>query len=145
MSIGTHNREVALKAFEYFQRDIAGKDPKPYLNAAQKALLLLGSQGLRRTILYITAQMDKEDKKSEASGNDAPFTNQNAYKYLYTHLAEFSGRTRDRFQYEVLCQYSKETIAQQEPQIALFLRYVKHLAESYYKKEVGMAQDREGT
>ncbi len=130
MSIGTHNREVALKAFEYFQRDIAGKDPKSYLNAVQKALLLLGSQGLRRTVLYLTAQMGKEGKDNEGSGGNTSITSGQAYEYLYAHLAEFSGRTRDRFQYEVLCKYSKEILASKEPQVAFFLLCLKRLAES---------------
>lgn len=131
MSIANHHREVALKAFDYFRKDIAGKDPKPYLNAVQKALLLLGSQGLRRTVLYIAAQMSKEDKGNEGMGNDAPITSSKAYQYLYNHLAEFSGSDPSQFQYEVLCQDSKEAIAWKEPEIALFLQCLKHLAESY--------------
>ncbi|MCS6930248.1 MAG: hypothetical protein NZM43_12235 [Saprospiraceae bacterium] len=130
MSIATLKREIALEALAHFQRDIAGKDPKPYLNAVQKALLLLGSQGLCRAVLYITAQMSKNEGKQEGQATNAVLSSPQAYALLYAHLAKFLGSHEDRFQGEVLCSCSKETIARKESEATLFLLYIKRLAES---------------
>ncbi len=132
MSIATHNRQIALKALELFKQDLEDKDPKPYLNAVQKAMLLLGSQGLRRTVLYITAQMSKDDKAESSNGT---LTSSTAYNLLYRHLATWMKKEEEQLQYHILKGCNEEHLAQIEPEAAYFLLCLKRLAESRKKEE----------
>ncbi|MCS7036861.1 MAG: hypothetical protein RMJ33_14775, partial [Saprospiraceae bacterium] len=133
--------------------------------------LLLGSQGLCRAVLYITAQMSKNEGKQEGQATNAVLSSPQAYALLYAHLAKFLGSHEDRFQWEVLCSgskeaiareevlcsgseetiareevlcsSSKEAIAQKESKAALFLLYIKRLAESQRDlEEPGEAEEK---
>lgn len=128
MSISTANRTIALKALAAFESAFESakfekkEKIKDYINAVQKAMLLLGTQGLKRMVLYISSQMGKDDDKSE--------NEQKAWRHLYNQLADFSGTGREAFQYKIVFELTKEQAALREEDIAFFLLCLKRLANA---------------
>ncbi len=127
MSISTANRTIALQALAAFEKALAAFESaksekkekvKDYRNAVQKAMLLLGTQGLKRMVLYISSQMGKDEGKTKA------------WRLLYDHLAEFSGMAPEIFQYKIVYELTKEQIALREEDIAFFLLCLKRLANA---------------
>lgn len=123
MSIAIENRDIALMALTAIEK-VPNKEEKvkEYLNAVQKAMLLLGTQGLKRMVLYITSQMSKEDKKEE--------DNKKAWGHLYEHLAGFLNEPSESFQYNLVMAYSKEKVTLIEEKVGFFLLCLKRLANS---------------
>ena len=118
MSINTKNRMIALDALKLFER-IPEKRLKDYRNAVQKAMLLLGTQGLKRMVLYISSQMGKDEGKDEKE--------KKAWELLYGHLASFTDIAVGTFQYEVVFELKKEQAALKEESFAFFLLCLKRL------------------
>lgn len=118
MSINTKNRMIALDALKLFER-IPEKRLKDYRNAVQKAMLLLGTQGLKRMALYISSQMGKDEGKDEKE--------KKAWELLYGHLASFTDIAVDTFQYEIVFELKKEQAALKEESFAFFLLCLKRL------------------
>lgn len=146
MSISTANRTIALQALAAFEKALAvfesaksekeEKLLKDYCNAVQKAMLLLGTQGLKRMVLYISSQMGKEKKEMKGE-NDAntkdkasAYANDNTWRCLYDQLALFSGIDEETFQYEIVSELTKEQAAIKEEDIAFFLLCLKRLANA---------------
>ncbi|MCB0556728.1 MAG: hypothetical protein KDD02_24495 [Phaeodactylibacter sp.] len=121
MSIKTANRTTALEALKFFEL-VPEKKVKDYRNAVQKAMLLLGNQGLKRMVLYISSQMGKDEEKND--------DDKKAWRLLYDHLAEFSGLAPEIFQYEIAYEFTKEQIALIEENIGFFLLCLKRLANA---------------
>ena len=132
MSISTANRTIALQALAAFEKALAAFESaksekkekvKDYGNAVQKAMLLLGTQGLKRMVLYISSQMGKDDDKSE--------NEQKAWRLLYNQMADFFGTGREAFQYKIVSAgLTKEQAALKEEDIAFFLLCLKRLANA---------------
>ncbi|MCB9052481.1 MAG: hypothetical protein H6556_23855 [Lewinellaceae bacterium] len=118
MSINTKNRMIALDALKLFER-IPEKRLKDYRNAVQKAMLLLGTQGLKRMVLYISSQMGKDEGKDEKE--------KKAWELLYGHLASFTDIAVGTFQYEIVFELKKEQAALKEESFAFFLLCLKRL------------------
>ena len=118
MSINTKNRMIALDALKLFER-IPEKRLKDYRNAVQKAMLLLGTQGLKRMVLYISSQMGKDEGKDEKE--------KKAWELLYGHLASFTDIAVGTFQYEIVFELNKEQAALKEESFAFFLLCLKRL------------------
>ena len=118
MSINTKNRTIALEALKLFER-IPEKRLKDYRNAVQKAMLLLGTQGLKRMVLYISSQMGKDEGKDEKE--------KKAWELLYGHLASFTDIAVGTFQYEIVFELKKEQAALKEESFAFFLLCLKRL------------------
>ena len=118
MSINTKNRMIALDALKLFER-IPEKRLKDYRNAVQKAMLLLGTQGLKRMALYISSQMGKDEGKDEKE--------KKAWELLYGHLASFTDIAVGTFQYEIVFELNKEQAALKEESFAFFLLCLKRL------------------
>lgn len=124
MSISNSNRTIALNALAAFESVKSEKKEKvkDYRNAVQKAMLLLGTQGLKRMVLYISSQMGKDDDKSE--------NEKKAWRLLYDQLAHFSGIDKEAFQYKIVSEFTKEQAALREEDIAFLLLCLKRLANA---------------
>ena len=131
MSISTANRTIALQALAAFEKALVAFESaksekkekvKEYSNAVQKAMLLLGTQGLKRMVLYISSQMGKDEGKND--------DDKKAWRRLYDHMAEFSGLAPEIFQYKIVYELTKEQIALKEESIAFFLLCLKRLANA---------------
>lgn len=143
MSIRTDNRSIALqslKSFQAFEREYIqqgqtdAEKVKHLLNAVQQASLKLGSQGLRRCMLYISGQMSKECKE-----NNGDFNLAKAYTWLYCQMAQFSGKHEDSFQYYVLNGGDEsEPLTILETRLGFFFLCLKRIAAATYdeKREV---------
>lgn len=129
MSILLDNRALALqahKAFESISKE--NKAAKFYLNAVQQALLKLETQGLRRSLLYITSQMGKKTQKEFCAETES-FSAAKAYHCLYHHLADMAGEDAKTFSYQVL-RRSEEDIVLLSSRVAFFLLCLKRLASA---------------
>jgi hypothetical protein len=131
MSIKTDNRSIALRALSAFQafeekyirqeQAANAEMAKHLLNAVQQTGLKLGTQGLRRCMLYVSGQISKE---KEGNGFDLP----QAYLLLYKQMARFAGKDEAGFQYYILTEADCNAIAEQEARLAFFLLCLKRLA-----------------
>ena len=128
MSISTANRTIALQALAAFEKALVAFESaksekkekvKEYSNAVQKAMLLLGTQGLKRMVLYISSQMGKDEGKDEKE--------KKAWELLYGHLASFTDIAVGTFQYEIVFELKKEQAALKEESFAFFLLCLKRL------------------
>lgn len=158
MSIKTDNRSIALRALsafqafeeEYMRQEQAANAEmaKHLLNAVQQAGLELGTQGLKRCMLYVSGQMVKDGgKKGEQSNGtdhqaDKPdgegkkkdgdtakkFGLPQAYLRLYEQMAQFVGIDPGSFQYYILAGADCNAIAELEARLAFFLLCLKRLA-----------------
>lgn len=160
MSISTANRTIALQALAAFEKALAvfesaksekeEKLLKDYCNAVQKAMLLLGTQGLKRMVLYISSQMGKDKKAEEEEEEEEEKTNAkdkagegnhaNAWRLLYNQLADFSDISEEIFQYKVVSELTKEQAALKEEDIAFFLLCLKRLANAKWTETESNAQ-----
>lgn len=142
MSIKTDNRSIALqslKSFQAFEREYIqqgqtdAEKVKHLLNAVQQASLKLGSQGLRRCMLYISGQMSKEGKE-----NNGDFNLAKAYTWLYCQMAQFSEKPEGSFQYYVLNGDESETLTVLETRLGFFFLCLKRIAAAAHdeKREV---------
>ena len=146
MSISTANRTIALQALAAFEKALSAFESaksekkekvKDYGNAVQKAMLLLGTQSLKRMVLYISSQMGKEKKadgdeenKINAKDKAGEGNHVNAWRCLYDQLAHFSGIDEEIFQYKIVSELTKEQTALKEEDIAFFLLCLKRLANA---------------
>lgn len=148
MSIKTDNRSIALQSltsFQSFERKYIqqgqtdAEKVKHLLNAVQQASLKLGSQGLRRCMLYISGQMSKECKEDNGDFNLAK-----AYTWLYSQMAQFSGKHEDEdsFQYYVLNGGDEsEPLTILETRIGFFFLCLKRIAASAYEENSTLAKN----
>ncbi len=138
MSIKTDNRSIALQSlasFQSFERvyfqsaQTDAEKVKHLLNAVQQASLKLGTQGLRRCMLYISGQMSKESEE-----NTEDFNLSKAYTWLYDQMAQFSGKPKDSFQYDVLNGNDQEALTVLENRLGFFFLSLKRIAEAAYEE-----------
>ena len=135
MSIKTANRTIALEALKLFER-VPEEKLKDYRNAVQKPIPLMGPQGLKRMVLYLSPQMGKEkedgDEEKKVNDKNKADTNNtgNAWQLLYNHLACFSGIGKETFQYKIVLELDEEQAALKEESIAFFLLCLKRLANA---------------
>lgn len=157
MSIKTDNRSIALKALEAFQAfetkylkqgQADAEKAKHLLNAVQQASLKLGTQGLRRCMLYVSGQMAKDKAEETAQEPDGSasteaqagkkqdskkaFNLAQAYFWLYGQMAQFAGQGEAGFQHYLLVKAEAADIAVLEARLAFFLRALKGLAHQRY-------------
>lgn len=143
MSIKTDNRSIALKALEAFQAfetkylkqgQAEAEKAKHLLNAVQQASLKLGTQGLRRCMLYVSGQMAKDQAEEAGKEQDSKkaFNLPQAYLWLYKQMAQFAEKDEACFQHYLLVKAEAATIAVLEARLAFFLRALKGLAHQKY-------------